>query len=215
MARNTKKDFSVSLDGRKIPLLTLDHKWYKLFALRGMPGQIKDKAEQLNALLMQQGKCNTELKKLKVVKKSLVDEIVPLMAEAAEGNREAEQRMQKNKRMIDECNERIEALGKEIDGLPEQVSEVNNQLMLMTMEECYDMLQDNDSSIDQITEWINTVRVELKKKVVKKQECELLNHTLYSYMHDIFGAEVIEIFDMQYVPERMKTPDFKHGSMAE
>ena len=115
MARNTKKDFSVSLDGRKIPLLTLDHKWYKLFALRGMPGQIKDKAAQLNALLMQQGKCNTELKKLKVVKKSLVDEIVPLMAEAAEGNPEAEQKMQKNKRMIDECNERIEALGKEID----------------------------------------------------------------------------------------------------
>ena len=28
-----------------------------------------------------------------------------------------------------------------------------------------------------------------------------MNHRLYSYMHDIFGADVIEIFDMQYNPE--------------
>lgn len=25
-----------------------------------------------------------------------------------------------------------------------------------------------------------------------------MNQELYSYMHDIFGAEVIEIFDMKY-----------------
>ena len=215
MARDTKKEFSSSLDGRKIPLLTLDHKWYKLFAFRGMPEEIKCLADQLNQLLMKQGKCNTELKKLKIVKKNLVDEIVPLMAEAGEGNVGAEQKMQKNKQLINECNERIDALGEEIEGLPTQVADINQQLMLMTMEDCYDMLKENDASIDQISDWIDTVRVELKKKVVKKQECELLNHTLYSFMHDIFGAEVIELFDMQYVPERMKTPDFKHGSMAE
>ena len=28
-----------------------------------------------------------------------------------------------------------------------------------------------------------------------------MNHKLYSYMHDIFGAEVIELFDMKYDPE--------------
>ena len=74
------------------------------------------------------------------------------------------------------------------------------------------MIIDNREEYKEIK---NIKKEEPKKKVVKKQECELLNHTLYSYMHDIFGAEVIEIFDMQYVPERMKTPDFKHGSMAE
>ena len=45
------------------------------------------------------------------------------------------------------------------------------------------------------------MRIELKKNLVRKQEKELKNHALYSYMHDIFGAEVIEIFDMKYNPE--------------
>ena len=28
-----------------------------------------------------------------------------------------------------------------------------------------------------------------------------MNQQLYSYMHDIFGADVIEIFDMKYNPD--------------
>ena len=42
------------------------------------------------------------------------------------------------------------------------------------------------------------MRIELKKKVIRKQEKERKNQALYSYMHDIFGADVIEIFDMKY-----------------
>ena len=42
------------------------------------------------------------------------------------------------------------------------------------------------------------VRVELKKKLVRKQEMERHNHAIYSYMHDVFGAEVVDIFDMHH-----------------
>ena len=34
--------------------------------------------------------------------------------------------------------------------------------------------------------------------MIRKAEMEDMNHELYSYMHDIFGAEVINIFDMKY-----------------
>jgi hypothetical protein len=30
---------------------------------------------------------------------------------------------------------------------------------------------------------------------------EQRNHDIYSYMHDIFGADVINMFDMRYNPE--------------
>lgn len=43
--------------------------------------------------------------------------------------------------------------------------------------------------------------MELKKKLVRKQEMEQRNHAIYSYMHDVFGAEVIDIFDLQYNPD--------------
>ena len=44
-------------------------------------------------------------------------------------------------------------------------------------------------------------RRELKKKVVRKKEKEAVINKLYAYMHDIFGAEVLELFDMEYDPE--------------
>ena len=41
------------------------------------------------------------------------------------------------------------------------------------------------------------MRIELKKNIVRKQEKEIKNHELYSYMHDVFGADVVEIFDIK------------------
>lgn len=41
-----------------------------------------------------------------------------------------------------------------------------------------------------------------QKKVVRKKEKEAVNARLYAYMHDIFGAEVIELFDMEYDPDQ-------------
>mgnify|MGYP006990361326 CR=1 FL=1 len=37
----------------------------------------------------------------------------------------------------------------------------------------------------------------------QKQEMEQRNHAIYSYMHALFGAEVIDMFDMKYNPEQL------------
>ena len=42
------------------------------------------------------------------------------------------------------------------------------------------------------------MRKELKENVVKKQEMEITNVEIYTYMHDILGPEVIETFDIRY-----------------
>ena len=89
----------------------------------------------------------------------------------------------------------------ELLDLPKEINEVNMELMLDTMEICYEIIQENTEKIKEIADWIANVRIELKKNVVRKQECELKNQQMYSYMHDIFGAEVIDIFDMKYNPE--------------
>ena len=75
------------------------------------------------------------------------------------------------------------------------------ELMLDTMEICYEQIAQNTMRINEISDWIAGMRIELKKNVVRKQEAELKNQQIYSYMHDIFGAEVIDIFDMKYNPE--------------
>ena len=40
--------------------------------------------------------------------------------------------------------------------------------------------------------------------MVQKQEMELRNQAIYAYMHDVFGPEVIDMFDMQYRPEHQE-----------
>ena len=74
--------------------------------------------------------------------------------------------------------------------------------MLETMKVCYETLHENTEYIQGLDEWITKVRVELKKNVIHLQEAEMENYNLYSYMHQIFGPEVIDLFDMKYDPNR-------------
>ena len=58
--------------------------------------------------------------------------------------------------------------------------------------------------IEEISAWISEVRKELKKKIIRKQESEQKNKDLYAFMHDIFGPNVIEMFDIQVAAQDKK-----------
>ena len=134
--------------------------------------------------------------------KKLSDEVCLLAYEMGEHpTKKQDKDMADHKRLINECNEKMDAYEEEMVELPRQISQLNNKLMLITMEVCYKKLQENTKELEEIEAWIGEIRRELKKKVVRKQEKEAMNHRLYSYMHDIFGADVIELFDMKYNPE--------------
>ena len=68
-----------ALAGKKVPIVTLDHKWHQLFTRLEKSHLITEKEKELNELLRRQGKCNTETKSIKKIKKKLMDEIVSLM----------------------------------------------------------------------------------------------------------------------------------------
>lgn len=197
----SKKDevFSSALREKKIPILTLDNKWHQLFA-RTNPNKAALRLEgELTELLKQQGKANTETKELKRLKKKLMQEIMDNAGETADGNdAKAVKKMEENKRLINECNERLEAYEEQLLELPDQIERKNRELMLLTMEACYEDMKANEAELAETSQWIARIRIELKKKLVRKQEMEQTNQEIYSYMHDIFGAEVIELFDMKY-----------------
>ena len=187
-----------ALEGKKIPAVTLDHKWHQLFTRVEKTRRISEKEQELNELLRRQGKCNTETKSIKKIKKKLMDEIVNLMEKQ---DAASIKKTEENKRLINECNEKMEQYADELLELPKQIDEVNKELMVETMRICYDNMRLNDHHIKEISKWITEVRVELKKNVVRKQEMEVANQEIYSFMHDIFGSDVIDIFDMKYNPE--------------
>lgn len=198
----TEEVFQPALIGKKIPILVLDNKWHKLFTQAEYSSEIKGMEKEMNNLLKRQGKVNTESKGIKKLKKKLMDEIVVLADEMGQHpTKKQEKDMADHKRLINDCNEKLEAYEEEMVELPRQINQLNNKMMLVTMEVCYKRIQQNTTELEAIEEWIGNIRRELKKKVIRKQEKEAMNRQLYSYMHDIFGADVIELFDMKYNPE--------------
>lgn len=198
----TDEIYKPALSGRKIPVLTLDHKWHQLFTQTEPDEYIMRLEDELNGLLKRQGKAKNEIGRIKALKKKLMQEIVENAASALAGNNEkAQKKTAESKRLIEECNEKLNSYEDELLFLPREIDRVNKELMLRTMEICYSRLKENTKEIEENTQWINKTRVELKKRIVRKQEKELMNQELYSYMHDIFGAEVIDIFDMEHQEE--------------
>ena len=199
--------FSEALQGKRIPILTLDNKWYRLLTDEAKAA-VSGIEKQLNELLKRQGKLNTETKEIRHLKKKLVSEIMPLVDEAEKNpGGEAAKKIDQNKRLVEECNEKLEAYQDELLELPRKIDEMNIQLMLITMDCCYETMQENVDEIEAINQWVTDIRVELKKRLIRKQEIEQRNQAIYSYMHDVFGAEVIDMFDMKYHPENQGTDE--------
>ncbi|MDY6103282.1 MAG: hypothetical protein SPI28_01965 [Acetatifactor sp.] len=210
MGRNLEKKvevFSKALEGKRVPVLTLDSKWYRLLDELGRKA-VREDENRLNELLRAQGKINSQIKDLKKVKKKLMDEIVPMVDEA-ELRPELEQQIAKNKELIEQCNQKMDDLKDSLLDYPAEIQRVNHELMLETMAYCYESIQENTAGIEEIEKWVTDIRIELKKRLIRKQEMEQKNHEIYSYMQDIFGAEVLDLFDMTYNPQE------KHPKSAE
>lgn len=201
----TDEVFKPALNGKKIPVLTLDNKWHRLFTKAEPDRELKRLEKELNNLLKKQGKANTEIKDLKKLKNRLMGEIVHLADEATGGkDKNAKKKLEENKKLINECNEKIQEYEDQLIELPREIDRVNKELMIKTMEICYDTLKKNKVEIDETSKWISSVRVELKKRLIRKQEQEQMNQDIYTYMHNVFGPDVIDMFDLEYLNQQNK-----------
>lgn len=70
--KNTE-EFRKALEHKNLPLLVLDQKWHRLFAIHGKTEDIQNTETQLNNLLARQGRLNSDLKGYKKVKNQLMD----------------------------------------------------------------------------------------------------------------------------------------------
>lgn len=205
----TEEEFRAALSNKNIPLLVLDQKWHRLFAIHGKTDEIKEKEAKVNELLAQQGRANTELKKLKKIKNQLMDEIVQNMDDDDNDSAEREKKRLENKKLIDEVNEKIDEEEDLLLELPKEIKEVNESLMILSMDYFYSKLRVNQTEAKEIEDWIAQVRIDLKKNIIRKQNRTINNKEIYSYLHDIFGAEVLDLFDIQYDDLIVGTSDNK------
>ena len=207
-----EEQFKRALAGKKVPILVLDQKWHRLFAVHGKPDEIKQTEADLNALLARQGKLNEDLKQYKKLKTKLMGSIVANMdgTTIEEQNGEREKKLDADKQLIDETNQKLEEVEDELLEIPNRIKETNLNLMLQSMDYFYDKLRVNKAESDEIAEWINQVRVDLKKNIIKKQNRDINNREIYAYLHDIFGPSMLDLFDIRYEEKNEETESDEH-----
>lgn len=191
--------FVKSINGKKIPILTLDQKWHRLFAIHGKTDEIKSVEQELNELLKKQGELNNEIKELKKLKSQLMGNIVENMdGAAASSENSTTKKLETDKRLIDDINNKLDDANDALLEIPAQIKDVNEHLMLLSMDYFYDKIRVNQSEADEIEAWINQVRIDLKKNIIRKQNRDINNREIYAYLHDILGHEVLDLFDIEY-----------------
>lgn len=195
--------FGRALSEHQVPILTLDAKWHRLFAIHGKTQEIRKLEKELNELLAEQGKRSQELKDLRKLKATLLDSIVQNMDGTSEEKRHslASRKLEEDKRLIEEINEKLENHEDRLLELPRLIKKKNEALMLASMDYCYEKMRVNQEEAETISGWIRDIRIALKKNIIRKQNCEINNREIYTYMHDIFGPQVIDLFDIQYEEE--------------
>lgn len=162
------------------------------FAIHGKTDEISATEKELDELLKLQGKYNNELKDLKKLKSKIMSNIVANMGDDSDEKRD------KDKQLIDEINEKADHIEGEHIEIQKNIKAVNDRLMLLSMDYFSEKIEKNKLESKEIDDWIANIRVELKKNVIRKQNRDINNREIYSYLHDIFGAEVLNLFDIEY-----------------
>jgi hypothetical protein len=197
MKKNTNEfDFHKIFKGKKIPILTLDPRWYELFPEYDKPSHIKEIEDKLNLLMQRQGKLVNDMKDYKNLKTKLMQEIITHMDinETEIGLLRAK-KVDKNQKMIKTITEKLKAMEDELVDIPYLIKDVNEQLIIESANECYSRLKNNNQKVEEISQWIAQIREELKEKILLKQDREMKNNTIYNYMHDMLGPELLQTLD--------------------
>lgn len=180
----------------KIPILTLDVRWHELFPEHMKSSSVKALEKQLNSLVKRQGKLVTDNKDMKKLKKKLMHGIVDNMKVAEGiGTEEDKKKQEASQKLILEINDKMREADEELLNIPYEIQRANEDLMIESMKECYQKMKHHEQQIAILTEEVEALRTELKEKLLLKQDMEMENERIYTYMHAIFGANVMEILD--------------------
>lgn len=181
-------------------MLTLDSRWHELFDGIKKPKHIADLEKKLTKLLAEQGQLTNDFREYSLLKKKMMADIMENMKDAFEDeDNHAINEMTKSKKYIHDIKVKIEKMEERMVSLPNDIEAVNKELLTYTMQNCYMRMFHNKNELEELEVWIERVRQELKDKLVRQTEAKEEYDKLYSYMHDLVGYEIIEMYDKKYL----------------
>lgn len=183
------------LKKKNIPIACLDERWLRLFPDSEKTPLIKKLENELKELLKRQGKVNTDLKDIRVVRDKLTQSVLETAEDTSIPENKRLKKQAASQRLIVEARQKQDNLELELDELPDKIKEANSALIFESVRVCYQRINQNKQDIDMLEQWIEQMREKLKERVVLKQDKEIMNEEIYTYLHGMLGAEVMEAFD--------------------
>lgn len=183
------------LKKKNIPIACLDERWLRLFPDSEKTPLIKKLENELKELLKRQGKVNTDLKDIRVVRDKLTQSVFETAEDTSIPENKRLKKQAASQRLIVEARQKQDNLELELDELPDKIKEANSALIFESVRVCYQRINQNKQDIDMLEQWIEQMREKLKERVVLKQDKEITNEEIYTYLHGMLGAGVMEAFD--------------------
>lgn len=182
-----------------ISLLILDERWTMLFSNTQKTPSIERSENKLKELLKQEARLTAEKKEIAASKKRHMDNIIRLTADVFEKNdADAKKQMQDSEREIKRINSRIARIEELLDAMPDKLKQVNLELLEQTVNIVYYKILANKKRVEELDKLIGETRDKLKGYIDEKESLSQDDTDIYSYFHDLLGAEELEKLDKEF-----------------
>lgn len=180
---------------KKVPVVLLDPLWHT--AKEHIKSKVIDKEEkELQELLKEQGRLNTDYKEYNVIKQNFLKEILVVSGKIQENNQSAYlEELDKLHQSTLSANQKLEEIEKRLEEIEVEIEEKNKTLVSEMIAVGYSYIDNYKEQNEKLENEIADLREELLKKTNKKKECDAFLKEIYNYLHSIVGREQIEIID--------------------
>ena len=183
------------LKRKKLPIVLLDPLWHS--AKERIKSSVIDKGEkELQELLKEQARLNTDYKEYNVIKQNFLKKILVISEKVQVGNDdEALEELNKLHLSTLGANQKIEEIEKRLDSIDDEINDKNKEVISEMIAVGYGYIETYKERSQTLEVEIAELRLKMLQKTAQKKESEAFLKDIYNYLHSIVGREQIEVID--------------------
>ena len=183
------------LKTRKLPIVLLDPLWHS--AKEHIQSPIIDQNEkELQALIKEQARLNTDYKEYTVVKQNFLKQILNLSGKAQEdGNSDVVDELSRLHQSTLGANEKLGSIENRLSEIDLEIEDKNVAIVAEMVAIGYTYIDRINQENQELELEIEKLRAQMLAKINKKKAGDKLLKDIYNYLHSIVGREHIEVMD--------------------
>lgn len=183
------------LKRKKLPIVLLDPLWHS--AKERIKSSVIDKGEkELQELLKEQARLNTDYKEYNVIKQNFLKKILVISEKVQVGNDdEALEELNKLHLSTLGANQKIEEIEKRLECIDDEINDKNKEIISEMIAVGYGYIETYKERSQTLEAEIAELRLKMLQKTTQKKESEAFLKDIYNYLHSIVGREQIEVID--------------------